>query len=233
MQIHKFEFAGLGQAPFRVVGLFSFPSKSLAEHNPNAYNNHMQSIPKDVVCGSCAFCHTALTHNYIVQSADGKKFVVGSDCVKKTGDLGLAEQIKLIDRQLRTEARMKAMEADAKAKLNKERDANGGLTNEEMFQLKKAEILKAREPIESLIVEKLSPFTKALNQANGPFAHDMLVQLSQCNLDLTSRTVRIIIDIAAKAAGRANSKAYNQRFEELEILWDEINIIYQSMPKLP
>lgn len=233
MQIHQFEFAGLGKAPFRIVGLFSFPSKSLAEFNPSAYNNQMQAMPKDVSCGQCQFCHTALTHNYIVKSSDGRKFVVGSDCVKKTGDHGLVEQIKLIEREARREAKLKAMQAQAQAILNAQREKNNGLTDSELFEKKKQETLDLRMPYIEKLELMLSPFITGLKQSNGQFSADMIQKLNQCNLDLSDRTVRIIIGIAAKLAGRANSRAYNQRFQELEILWDEVKTVYQSMPKLP
>lgn len=86
--IHKFELAGMGKAPFKVVGFYALPSKSLAEHNPNAYNLQLKAMPKGVGIGSCSYCGIALVNNYILESKDGKKSVVGCDCVQKVGDTG-------------------------------------------------------------------------------------------------------------------------------------------------
>lgn len=93
-EVHCFEKSGLGVAPFRCVGFASIPSTSLAEQNPTAYNNALAQLPKGIGCGSCAYCGTAIMHNFIVQSSDGQRFVVGSDCVAKTGDAGLIKEVR-------------------------------------------------------------------------------------------------------------------------------------------
>lgn len=93
-ELHCFEKSGLGRAPFRCVGIASLPSPSLIEQNVSAYNNAMAMIPKGIGCGSCAFCGTAIMHNFIIESADDQRFVVGSDCVAKTGDAGLVKQVR-------------------------------------------------------------------------------------------------------------------------------------------
>ena len=74
--IHCFQKAGLGNAGFRCVGLYSIPSPSMCEHNPAAYNTALSLMSRDLGCGSCAFCGTAIMHNFIIESADGKRFVV-------------------------------------------------------------------------------------------------------------------------------------------------------------
>lgn len=92
--IHCFEKAGLGKAPFRCVGIASIPSASMAEHNPVAYNNAMAMLPRDLGCGTCNYCGIAIMHNCIILSADGRRFVVGSDCVARTGDAGLIQVVR-------------------------------------------------------------------------------------------------------------------------------------------
>jgi hypothetical protein len=81
---HQFERVGLGKAPFRVTGY--------AKH---AY----QAIPGDPSCPvqagtSCHYCGTGCMYVANIESADGKKFHVGMDCVAKTGDGGLLAEIK-------------------------------------------------------------------------------------------------------------------------------------------
>lgn len=232
--IHTFEASNLGKAPFRVIGLYSFPSKSLAEHNPDAYQRQLNEMPRDVACGSCAYCGMGLTHNYIIKSADDKKFVVGCDCVEKTGDKGMVDQIKLIERENRAEARRLAQEADAKARLDAERAANGGLTVHEVYMAKKQAVLALRAPVEAQIVESITPIINALHRANGDFAKDMKAYLEVCHFEaLSGRMVSIILDIAAKEVGRRGSKAYNARYDELAALLEKNMEIYKGLPALP
>lgn len=73
-KIHPFEKAGLGIAPFRVVG---------CDHRV------YQAIPGDPSCplqpgASCDYCATGIYDCYTIKSADGRTFVVGSDCVART-----------------------------------------------------------------------------------------------------------------------------------------------------
>ncbi len=96
LALHVFEKSGLGRAPFHCVGVASIPSSSLAEHNPSAYNAAMAALPRGLGCGSCAYCGTAIMHNFIIESADDRRFVVGCDCVAKTGDAGLAKEVKRV-----------------------------------------------------------------------------------------------------------------------------------------
>lgn len=104
--IHKFEAAGLGKAPFKVVG---------------CYESKFQAVPGDPNCPiqpgtSCDYCATGIMIVYRIKSSDGKEFKVGCDCVLKAGDAGLKKQVN----RLKTDARhtKEAAKIDAiKAKL--------------------------------------------------------------------------------------------------------------------
>lgn len=118
--VHAFEKAGLGKAPFRCVGMASIPSTGLLEANPDAYNNAMKMLPNDVGCGTCDFCGTAIMHNFIIKgSGEGdRRFVVGSDCVARTGDAGLvklvrAERLKIVREKREASRAMKRAEREA------------------------------------------------------------------------------------------------------------------------
>ena len=81
--IHKFEKAGLGKAPFQVVG--NFESK-------------FQAVPGDPNCpiqpgSSCDYCGQGIMDVYVVCSSDGRKFKVGCECVYKTGDAGMKKVV--------------------------------------------------------------------------------------------------------------------------------------------
>ncbi len=96
--MNKWESIGLGKAPFRCVGMFKMPSKETATMADYA------ALPKGYGAGSCAVCGTGLVYNYMIHSADGRKFVVGCDCVFKTGDTVTTEAV----RKIRSEAKAKA-----------------------------------------------------------------------------------------------------------------------------
>jgi hypothetical protein len=66
--VHVFERAGLGKAPYSYLG-----------------------IEKEST--SCQFCGTGIIFKFWLRSADGKRFFVGSDCIFKSGDAGLARLI--------------------------------------------------------------------------------------------------------------------------------------------
>lgn len=76
---HKFELAGLGCAPFRFTGM-----------TQNLFRCGDTVKPG----GSCDYCATGITFECWVESADGKRFKVGSDCINKVGDAGLYRAFK-------------------------------------------------------------------------------------------------------------------------------------------
>lgn len=78
---HVFEQAGLGLAPFRCVGV-----KELHYGNASAGQDFG---------GSCEYCGHYIRNGFFIESADGKHFVVGSDCVEKTGDKGMKKEVDM------------------------------------------------------------------------------------------------------------------------------------------
>lgn len=92
--IHKFEQAGLGKAPFRVVG---YEAKTYVA---------CPGAPVQVG-GSCDYCGAGIIHTFYIESADGHRSHVGSECVMKTGDAGLTDPIKKQVNRLRRAAKAK------------------------------------------------------------------------------------------------------------------------------
>ena len=80
VDMHVWERAGLGKAPFRCVGvheeLFKMADGSV---KPG---------------GCCAYCSNGIRDVYTIVSADGNRFGVGCDCVRKTRDSGLIKSFK-------------------------------------------------------------------------------------------------------------------------------------------
>lgn len=70
--MHPFEHTGLGKSPFKCVGV-----------RKNVY----QACPGAPVqpAGTCSHCGTGIMYEYTIVGSDGSRFVVGSDCVMKTG----------------------------------------------------------------------------------------------------------------------------------------------------
>ena len=156
--IHVFQKAGLGLAPFHCVGFASIPSPSLAEQNPTAYNNALALLPRGIGCGSCQYCGTAIMHNFIIESSDGHRFVVGSDCVAKTGDAGLIREVKVRRvraKQEKREAARKLARADREALWAAERAIRA-----EEFKVQHAALIEAAKPW----------------RIEGTFVHDVLTR---------------------------------------------------------
>lgn len=110
----------LGAGPYRIVGFFALILPSEANQGRN--NFHM--APKDVSCGTCAHCGTGIINNFIVQSGDGKKHAIGSDCIEKVG-LPHSEMTKM---QRIEKERQKKQRAERKVK-------KGGAARAELKQL--------------------------------------------------------------------------------------------------
>lgn len=83
--VHPFEAAKLGRAPFACVDC------TIGEHR-------------------CAFCTTPLKYLYHIRSADGRAFIVGSECVKQTG--GAVAGFETFNRQM--EARVRELQKQAR-----------------------------------------------------------------------------------------------------------------------
>ena len=99
-QIHRFEAAGLGRAPFEIVGQSILPGQG----------------------GSCDYCATGIKNAFWIKSADGRSFKVGCDCVRKTDDAGLIGQLTKAEAALKQEKRTIKWDRDAlRIKAAKER----------------------------------------------------------------------------------------------------------------
>jgi len=96
--IHKFEAAGLGRAPFKVLGCFE--SKYQACHGAPVQPG-----------SSCDYCGNGIMQVFRVRGADGREFKVGCDCVLKAGDEGMRRVVNRMVADARNAARH-AREAD-------------------------------------------------------------------------------------------------------------------------
>lgn len=115
--VHPFERAGLGKAPFRFVGMVQqdlcYGEAILSRVEFQATGVLMTTKPG----GSCAYCGTYIVQMFNVKSADGRTFHVGSDCVAKTGDKKLIDAAKVAQRK-RDAVKRTAKAADVRRELN-------------------------------------------------------------------------------------------------------------------
>lgn len=101
--IHRFQLAGLGLAPFRFTGTVTEKVFCVPGGTPKAGS-------------SCDYCGTGIRYEFWINSADGKTFKVGCDCIHKTEDRGLIKQISVAERKLR-DAKNKAAKIRKEEKL--------------------------------------------------------------------------------------------------------------------
>ena len=103
----------------RIVGFFSIPSPSLAEHNPSAYNNLVSNLPAG--CGVCSQCGMGIMHHIVIVDEAGVRRFIGSDCAEKIGLDREAVKHRLTDeevaaRQARRDARKAEFDAAVAAR---------------------------------------------------------------------------------------------------------------------
>jgi hypothetical protein len=111
-KVHPFERAGLGLAPFRYVGMV---------HQETSYGQAVigtiGGIPVTTQPGgSCDFCGHYIVDMFQVESADGKRFKVGCDCIHKVNQVAGSDVVD-VDRKKAAIARDEARIALALANL--------------------------------------------------------------------------------------------------------------------
>lgn len=225
--IHKWEAAGRGKGPFKVVGIFEMPSKSLLEHNPEAYNNQMRTCPPGYAVGGCEVCGTALTVNYLINSSDGNRFAVGCECVKKSGGKNLTTAVHQLnlkrDRELRAEKRR----ARHEGQLQQQREKNGGKTDGEILQENAEKTRIARKILEDKIILLLDPIADRLEDGKWGFRDDVAEGLRVGRLPYASGRI-ICTDILAKQAGRRGTDAYKSEWNLIENIFQAAEIINEG-----
>lgn len=98
----------------QIIGFFSIPSPSLAEHNPEAYNSLVRALPAGAGC--CSQCGMGITHHIVIRDEAGQKRFIGSDCAAKIGIDPEAIRYRLTSEQLADrEAKRQAWKAEYKA----------------------------------------------------------------------------------------------------------------------
>jgi len=101
----------------KVIGFFSLPHASVAEHNPTGYSLAWQNAPAGA--GSCANCGMGILHHVVIRTEDGKTAFIGTDCAERIGgEVAVQARRKLTAEQI--EQREAKKQAEIKAYLDKE-----------------------------------------------------------------------------------------------------------------
>ncbi len=114
---HVFETSGKhGKAPYKVVG-YDYAV------GPVRFIDKQTGI--EMTCGSpgqpmgcCDHCGTGIAHIFIIESSDGVRFKVGSDCVLKTGDEAMKKVVDARLKPVRSQMAAKQANADREYVLN-------------------------------------------------------------------------------------------------------------------
>jgi hypothetical protein len=78
--IHPWEKAGLGRAPFEWLGITEERGPKRVVANDGV--EFLVGAPGQPM-GTCSYCGMGIAECHHIRSADGKKFIVGCDCVSK------------------------------------------------------------------------------------------------------------------------------------------------------
>ncbi len=229
-QIHHDWESRVGKAPYRFVGCASIPAAGSFGLNVEGYNNALRECfdlarAQGVSIGSCDICGMSLTHNYICRNAEGRGFVVGCDCVQHLHDDRLTSEVEESERKRqRTLARARQREqweAERVVREAKERLANGGLTNAEVWARQQAEAQeKAKEKAERAATDN-AWIVEVLRRVptGGDFIPSMIAKLQrEPFLELSGRCQEIIGEIWAKetSGSRKNTKKYDAALAEFD-----------------
>lgn len=217
MYFHHWEIVDSAlTAPFKVVGYWSMPSTALQENYPQSYEAELKAMPKGYGCGICRICGMGLIHNCLINDAKGVKFVVGHDCVKKTGDsvlISAADKLVKLARAEKKRAEIAATFAKQQAlfmaELDEQRAKNNGLTDAEV---RMEQVAAAKQQEVDKYTAENDWIISRLSKVGGGFAASMVQSLKEGSLSrarFSPRSLSIMADIYSKTYGRGNSKAYD------------------------
>lgn len=201
---HIFEASGLGLYPFKLVDYYQTVSGT-----------------------SCDYCLTFIKNVFVVKSQDGNTFKVGCDCVAKTGDKGLVDQIKAAKKELSRKAAAEARNLQAAAELQQQREANGGLTNYELHLKKVADAEISFKQALAPIQAELDSWIEVLN-SKGDFGSSVAADLIKGKFPF-GRGADIVVGILSKQYGRRNSKIYAEKAEYFRERYESIRSFVEEV----
>ena len=189
-QIHPFTKSGLGEAPFRCVGMHT-------EQGPRTLPNGLTVGAPGQPMGTCDHCGMGIKYVYDIVSADGNKFGVGCECVLKTARRSDADRIIVEDAAVVREVK--------RIKRNHDR---------ELRQLRKVEKENARREVARSMAQELldsdPDFADAL-ETDHYICRDIKSRLFQWG-KVSDKQIALVHKIAAQVRDK---KAQEESFIEV------------------
>lgn len=202
---HPFTSAGLGKAPFKFIAV-----------GENAYAVGDGTTKAG---GCCAYCGTGIRWEYIIESKDGHRHAVGSDCIQKVGDARLIEVVKLEKAKKAKQQRQERAERARLERLQAQRDRNGGMTDYELQEKRRKEALRQGFEAKKPLIEKLAPYARLIADEKEGFRDSIASDLRRGDIP-RGKGLAITIDILAKMRGRRGSKKYEAEYARLTEFFD-------------
>jgi len=229
-QVHHDWERVAGRAPYRLVGVFSIPHPASFGDNMAGYQNALRDLGEaqrafGVAGGACDICGHPLTNNYVLENADGRRFVVGCECVTHSGDSRLTTEVEEAERQRQRklrQAKERARWAAEKATREaQERLQYGGKTWAEVRaeQIREAEQQAAQRADEAKVANAWLIAILERVPTTGDFIPSMIGTLQrEPAADLSRRCREILGDIYAREVSgrRRGTKAWNAARDEFD-----------------
>ncbi len=181
----------------KVIGFFSLPSLSLAEENPQAYNNAIAAAP--LGSGACEHCGTGIRHHVIICDETGRQAFIGTTCAEQVG----SEDVRRCVREHKTSEQIALEDVERSA-----------------CNAKTSALEVARKEKRARVAVKVSGLADQLADGRNGFCDSVARGLREGDLP-TGRGLSIVIDILAKKHGRRGSKAYNAAWDTVAAQFDD------------
>lgn len=208
--VHPFQNT-IGPGPYRFLGTYDMGAALAHQQAFGDTWAAFRDAPRlEAGMGTCSHCGHAILNICIVRRGDGKLYGVGTDCIMKIGSGELVDAVKVEQRRIAREKRAAKREAARIARLAEQRERNGGMTDWELAEHRRELARAAEEERLKPIKAALEPYATALEDGKGGFCDSVACDLRNGNIP-HGRGFDIMLDILAKRAGRANSKAFTDR----------------------
>lgn len=213
--VHPFLEAGMGEGPYTYIGNYDMGESMNPDSAANfgSMTGFLKDAPKlKAGMGTCACCGMAIMNICIIRDGNGDLWGVGTDCVEKTGDAGIAK-LALAASALRSKAKRRAAAAKrAAAKFEAERPAREQAQREwaEKEATRKVELASSRASRVIALGEYGEGLVRMAQGVEGDFHKSLASQLLDTG-DLSPRQLHFL----CKAYGRDGSKAYSAAREAI------------------
>lgn len=219
-KLHPFERSSNGRGPFAFIDAISLPSPANAEANPSAHavalaQAQSQARAHGVRLGCCDHCGMGIMHHAVITAADGKRFVVGFDCVAKTNDPSIGKPAEVARAKREREARRIKTEEKREARRQAWLKAVNPATGEsnadrlERESIERAEREAAKRAEEDAVRQRWQFWIDQCRHLSngGNFVESIIRGLEQHGEAPKGRGLDICAEIFAKTFGRKGSKA--------------------------